>query len=212
MRSVLGVLAAICGFLWMTSAQATVRVEIDLTHQSMNVTSSSGSYTWPVSTARSGYVTPRGTFAPYSLQTMHYSKKYHMSPMPYSIFFAGGYAIHGTYSVAQLGRPASHGCIRLSPGHAQQLFQMVKAEGASISIAGSPPRSTMFAKAHKTGPHYAAAQRSNGSQYYYGGQPQSSDGYYYGGGQNAGNGLAYAPARAHPDNVRGWQADPAFHW
>lgn len=208
MRSVLGVLAMACGLLWMTGAQATVRVDIDLTHQSMNVTSSTGSYTWPVSTARSGYVTPNGTFAPYSLQRMHYSKKYHMSPMPYSIFFAGGYAIHGTYSVAQLGRPASHGCIRLSPGHAQELYQMVKAEGASISISGSPPRSTMYAKAHKPrAAHYAA--RTNGS--YYGAQPGGgyySSGYYYGAPQ----GMAYAPARAQPRNVQSWQADPGFNW
>lgn len=202
MRGVVGVLALICGFLFVSSVQAAVRIDIDLTHQSMNVTSSSGSYTWPVSTARSGYVTPNGSFSPYSLQRMHYSKKYHMSPMPYSIFFAGGYAIHGTYSVAQLGRPASHGCIRLSPGHAQQLFQMVKADGASISISGTPPRSTMFAKAHKKHPvqHYAA-RRTNGYQYYY-------NGYYQ---QDAGPGLAYAPLHGQ-ENVRSWQANPYYHW
>lgn len=79
--------------------------------------------------------------APTSLQRMHYSKKYHNSPMPHSIFFRGGYAIHGTGAVSQLGRPASHGCIRLAPGNAARLFQMVKAEGASIHISGSPPAS-----------------------------------------------------------------------
>jgi hypothetical protein len=133
-----------------------------------------------------------------------------MSPMPYSIFFAGGYAIHGTYSVAQLGRPASHGCIRLSPGHAQQLFQMVKAEGASISISGTPPRSTMFAKAHKThaAPRYAAAPRSYDP---YGLSQQNTGSYYYGGVPDVGNGMAYAPARA-PANVRGWQSDPSTPW
>jgi hypothetical protein len=202
MRRVFGVFAMICGFLWMTGAQATVQIDIDLTHQSMNVTSSTGSFTWPVSTARSGYVTPNGTFAPYSLQRMHYSKKYHMSPMPYSIFFAGGYAIHGTYSVAELGRPASHGCIRLSPAHAEELFQMVKAEGAAISISGTPPHSTMFAKVHKHAvPHYAA-RATNGTYYGYG--------YGY---SNApqGGGLAYAPARPQP-NVQSWQGNPAFHW
>ncbi len=192
MRSVIGVLTMMCCAFWMTGAQATVQVHIDLTHQSMSVTSNSGSYNWPVSTARSGYVTPNGTFAPYSLQRMHYSKKYHMSPMPYSIFFAGGYAIHGTYSVAQLGRPASHGCIRLSPGHAQQLYQMVQAEGASISISGAPPRSTMFAKAHHRAhaAHYAARSRYQGGE----------------------TGLAYAPARFVPSTVQSWQADPYARW
>ena len=75
---------------------------------------------------------------------MHYSHKYHMSPMPYSIFFAGGYAIHGTYSTADLGRPASHGCIRLSPGHAEILYGMVQGQGGNIDITGTAPRSAPF--------------------------------------------------------------------
>ncbi len=212
MRNVIGVLFMMCGLVWGAAAQATVQVDIDLTRQSMNVTSSNGTYTWPVSTARSGYVTPHGSFTPYSLQTMHYSHKYHMSPMPYSIFFAGGYAIHGTYSVAQLGRPASHGCIRLSPAHAQQLFQMVKAEGASITISGTPPRSTMFAKAHKAhaAPRYAAAPR--GYDPYGESQQNTGSYYYYGAAPDAGNGMAYAPARAAPPNVRGWQSNPYSPW
>jgi len=122
-------------------AKATVRIHIDLSSQRMHVKSSRGSYVWPVSTARSGYRTPRGSFAPTGLQRMHYSSKYDMSPMPYSIFFRGGYAIHGTYAVGALGRPVSHGCVRLSPAHAARLFHMVQSEGARISISGSPPRS-----------------------------------------------------------------------
>jgi hypothetical protein len=34
------------------------------------------------------------------------------APMPHSIFFRGGYAIHGSYATGSLGRPASPGCIR----------------------------------------------------------------------------------------------------
>lgn len=132
----------------VTVASATTRIHIDLSTQTMHVESSTGSYTWPVSTARSGYATPRGSFAPTGLQRMHYSRKYHMSPMPYSIFFRGGYAIHGTYATSQLGRPASHGCVRLSPAHAAELFHMVQSEGGSISISGAPPRSTRFASRH----------------------------------------------------------------
>lgn len=121
------------------TAQATARIHIDLSSQTMHVESSSGSYSWPVSTARSGYSTPRGYFAPTGLQRMHYSKKYHNSPMPYSIFFRGGYAIHGSYATGMLGRPASHGCVRLSPGNAATLYGIVQREGGSISITGSPP-------------------------------------------------------------------------
>jgi lipoprotein-anchoring transpeptidase ErfK/SrfK len=138
--------------LGVAAANATVHIQIDLSSQRMHVTSSSGSYSWPVSTARSGYSTPRGSYAPTSLQRMHYSRIYHNSPMPHSIFFRGGYAIHGTYATGALGRPASHGCVRLAPGNAAALFAMVKAEGARISISGAPPRGgTMVARAHRRG-------------------------------------------------------------
>jgi hypothetical protein len=46
--------------------------------------------------------------------------------MPYSIFFNGGYAIHGSYEISRLGRPASHGCIRLHPSNAAILFALVQ--------------------------------------------------------------------------------------
>lgn len=61
--------------------------------------------------------------------------------MPHSIFFRGGYAIHGTNAVGALGRPASHGCVRLAPGAAARLFSMVRRDGARIRIVGSPPLS-----------------------------------------------------------------------
>ncbi|HYA81514.1 MAG TPA: L,D-transpeptidase [Methylocystis sp.] len=127
------------------AAKAAVVIDIDLSSQTMHVQSSAGSYTWAVSTARAGFSTPRGHFAPIGLERMHYSKKYDNAPMPYSIFFRGGYAIHATYATGQLGRPASHGCVRLSPAHAQQLFEMVQHEGASISITGAPPRAAHYA-------------------------------------------------------------------
>ncbi|OCC02657.1 hypothetical protein BA190_22695 [Labrys sp. WJW] len=86
---------------------------------------------WAVSTARRGYYTPRGVYRPKLLKRMHYSKKYDNSPMPYSVFFKGGYAVHGTYSVKQLGRAASHGCIRLAPSHAAALYQLIRHRGMS---------------------------------------------------------------------------------
>ncbi len=118
------------------SALARVRVHIDLGSQRMYVNSGSGSYSWPVSTARPGYRTPRGVFSAKGLQPMHYSSKYDNAPMPHSIFFSGGYAIHGTYATGALGRPVSHGCVRLSPAHAAQLYSMVRRQGAVISISG----------------------------------------------------------------------------
>lgn len=84
---------------------------------------------WLVSTARKGYSTPTGKYSPLSMQKMHYSKRYHNSPMPYSIFFRGGYAIHGTHSLNQLGRKASHGCVRLDPKNAKKLYSMIQKSG-----------------------------------------------------------------------------------
>ncbi|MCK9551685.1 L,D-transpeptidase [Aquamicrobium sp.] len=86
-------------------------------------------YTWKVSTARKGYVTPRGTWRPKRMHRMWHSRKYDMSPMPYSVFYHGGYAIHGTGAVKQLGLPASHGCVRLQTGNAATFYALVREAG-----------------------------------------------------------------------------------
>ena len=116
----------IAAMLFATPAAAETNITISKSHQLMQVDSDYGSYQWRVSTARKGYYTPTGTFHPYSLQLMHYSKKYDNAPMPHSIFFSGGYAIHATPHTGNLGRPASHGCVRLSPSNAATLYSIVK--------------------------------------------------------------------------------------
>lgn len=102
-----------------------VDIVIDISEQTMYVQTPFESFEFEVSTARPGYTTPRGVFKPYMLKPMHYSKKYDNAPMPNSIFFEGGYAIHATYDIKHLGRPASHGCIRLDPQNAQWLYHLV---------------------------------------------------------------------------------------
>ena len=86
-------------------------------------------YTWPVSTAKAGKITPAGTYEPEFLSRNHRSRRYNNAPMPFAIFYDGNYAIHGTDQIKRLGKPASHGCVRLDPGNAKILFEMVKAEG-----------------------------------------------------------------------------------
>jgi lipoprotein-anchoring transpeptidase ErfK/SrfK len=119
-------------------AAATVAVSIDLTTQHMHVRSADHTYDWPISSAREGYVTPDGTFTPQGMYAEYHSKKYDNAPMPHAIFFYYGFAIHGTNEVSHLGKPASHGCIRLSRANAATLFSLVKAEGAAITITGAP--------------------------------------------------------------------------
>jgi lipoprotein-anchoring transpeptidase ErfK/SrfK len=120
-------------------AYAYVDINIDLSSQTMTVHSGTGeTYVWPISSGRAGYLTPRGVFHPRALYAMVYSAKYGNAPMPHSIFFYGQYAIHGTTAVGNLGQPASHGCVRISPGNAATLFAMVQRQGAEIRIVGSP--------------------------------------------------------------------------
>jgi len=108
---------------------------IDLSQQKMYVyLEDTLLHKWSVSTARRGYVTPLGEYQPLYLERMHYSKKYHNSPMPYSIFFKGGYAVHGTNSLRQLGKIASHGCVRLHPAHAKSLYTLVRKYGKDNSV------------------------------------------------------------------------------
>ena len=165
---VLNVLAAlIFGCLATVQTAFAVTVNIDLSSQTMHVTSASGeSFDWPISSGKSGFHTPRGYYRPTSLQVMHYSRKYDMTPMPHSIFFRGGYAIHATSAVGALGRPASHGCIRLSPGNAAKLFQMVRREGARIAINGAPPAGNQIARARRAANPLAYAPRTRAPTFF----------------------------------------------
>jgi hypothetical protein len=201
MRFASSLFAALCGLLACAAlsggAEARVRVNVDLASQTMYVNSAEGSYAWPISSARSGYSTPRGVYHVQRMEAMHRSHKYHNSPMPHSIFFSGGYAIHGTYEIAALGAPASHGCIRLSPQHAAALFQMVKHEGADIAINGSAPASNRAYASrarHSTVAYAARSRDTDGSE-------QADDGGFY-----LSPPMAYAP---QPRGLGEWLLDPA---
>ena len=123
-------------------AHAGIVVTVDKTAQRLSVeVDGVHRYDWPVSTARWGYRTPNGAYRPQWLARKWYSRKYDWSPMPWSIFFNGGYAIHGSYEISRLGRPASHGCIRLHPNNAKILFELVQRhmKDTRIVVAGEGP-------------------------------------------------------------------------
>ena len=120
----------------------TLNADINLTSQQLTV-SSGGKvlHVWPISSGRAGYETPRGTFRPQWAARMHYSRKYDDAPMPHSVFFNGGVATHGTHATGLLGRPASHGCVRLSPSAAATFYSLVHKHGfrsTRIVVHGSP--------------------------------------------------------------------------
>jgi lipoprotein-anchoring transpeptidase ErfK/SrfK len=130
MRAILIALATAAVLAAAPAKASTIVARVDISEQRMQVfVNGWPTYSWPVSTARRGYVTPVGSYHAQRLAEMWYSRKYDNSPMPHSIFFKGGYAIHGTGYVKNLGKPASHGCVRLHPDNATTLFSLVKDNG-----------------------------------------------------------------------------------
>jgi L,D-transpeptidase catalytic domain len=127
----------------MTRAHASVVINIDKSTQRMTVSVDGETrHVWAVSTGRAGFGTPNGHFRPQRLARTWFSKKYYNSPMPHSIFFHHGFAIHGSYEIRRLGGPASHGCVRLHPSNAATLFALVNREGAGstrIVVSGGNP-------------------------------------------------------------------------
>ncbi len=130
MRILFGLMAAALLIVPQSQAVASVRIKIDVSSQRMHVyVRGRLRHVWRVSTGRRPYRTPRGSFRPTRLERSWRSRKYYNSPMPHSIFFLGGYAIHGTNHARALGRPASHGCVRLSRRNAARLFGLVRRHG-----------------------------------------------------------------------------------
>ena len=139
-------------------ARAEVIVHIDKSAQRMTVVvDGAEKYRWPISTGLGGGP-PSGAYRPQRFERKWHSRKYDWAPMPYSIFFHEGYAIHGTIHVSRLGNRASKGCVRLHPDKAAILFSLVQQNGvdatrivvASTGVASSPvlmPASTVSAAA-----------------------------------------------------------------
>lgn len=131
----IGLVSVLSGLLlWATvpaSASADVLINVDKSAQRMEVTVDGQSrYSWPVSTGVESYDTPSGSYRPFRMERTHFSKEWDDAPMPFAMFFTNqGHAIHGTNHVRNLGRAASHGCVRLSVRNAATLFNLVKAEG-----------------------------------------------------------------------------------
>lgn len=132
------VLAALSIGMMMVSSGAQARrgeglhVNVDVGEQMMEVyVDGRLKHRWPVSTGRDGFDTPGGTYRPQRLEKDWHSRQYDNAPMPNAVFFNNGYAIHGTNETKRLGRQASHGCVRLHPKHAAELYDLVEDHGPS---------------------------------------------------------------------------------
>jgi lipoprotein-anchoring transpeptidase ErfK/SrfK len=129
------IVVALLAFLFMqvhlpSAFAATLIANISLSSQTMTVSQNGVvRHRWKVSTARKGYVTPQGSWSAKWLSKNHRSRKYDDAPMPFAVFFNGGYAVHATFDLKRLGRPASHGCIRLHPENAAEFFSLASQNG-----------------------------------------------------------------------------------
>jgi lipoprotein-anchoring transpeptidase ErfK/SrfK len=124
--------------------QGSVLVNIDKSKQRMTVfVNGLQRYHWPVSTGAPGYSTPSGSYTASSMNEIWYSKQWDNAPMPHAVFFTKeGHAIHGTNEVRWLGKPASHGCVRLSPQNAATLYALVEESGlehTQVVLVGLTP-------------------------------------------------------------------------
>ncbi len=154
MRRLPGLLAALAACAALATpapARANLLITIDKVAQQMTVTvDGDPRYVWPVSTGRQGYNTPNGLFQPFRMERDHFSREWDDAPMPYSIFFTQkGHAIHGTNHKID-GSPESHGCVRLSVGHAAQLWALVKEHkmaNTRVELTGRiPSRNELLAR------------------------------------------------------------------
>jgi lipoprotein-anchoring transpeptidase ErfK/SrfK len=163
-----------------------ILVNIDKSKQHMTVfVDGIEKYSWPVSTGKLGYSTPSGTYTPSSMNKIWYSKEWDNAPMPHAIFYMkDGHAIHGSYETKNLGKPASHGCVRLDPKNATALFELVKANGlenTTVILDGVTPGGEAKIAKQPTAPRYREAEGGwfgPGPGYYYPQQPQRRRGLF----------------------------------
>jgi lipoprotein-anchoring transpeptidase ErfK/SrfK len=123
---------------------SSILIAIDKAKQKMTVSIDGvQQYEWPVSTGRAGYSTPSGNYTPTSMNEVWYSREWDNAPMPHAIFFMkDGHAIHGSYEVKTLGKPVSHGCVRISPKNAATLYALVRKNGlknTQVALTGVTP-------------------------------------------------------------------------
>ncbi len=124
-------IALACGPAFMPAAAASeIVAKVNLSQQRMEVlVDGVKRHTWRVSTGRDGYNTQAGVYQPFAQTPFYFSKKWNMA-LPYLISIDDqGTAIHGTSQTGNLGRVASHGCIRLDTANAAILYKLIESNG-----------------------------------------------------------------------------------
>ena len=125
------------------AAAPEILIVVSKPAQSMTVTVDGHvRYRWRVSTGATHYSTPDGSYTPFRMELMHYSREFDNAGMPHAIFFTQrGHSIHGSDHPG-LGTAVSHGCVRLTLSNATTLYQLVKSVGMAktkVVVSGRDP-------------------------------------------------------------------------
>lgn len=121
------VLTGIALLFGANSAHAANKIvaRVSLSQQVMEVSvDGRPTFAWKVSTGDRAHVTPTGSFRPTRMHEMWHSKKYDNAPMPHSVFFSGGYAVHATYA-NQASRAAGLAWLRALASRCRRRFLSV---------------------------------------------------------------------------------------
>ncbi len=91
--------------------------------------------TWLVRGGARGYETRTGRFTVFRRDRDHVSSLYG-SPMPYSQFFSGGQAFHGSSYMTNPFRGHSHGCVNMYIEDARQLWRITHDVRLNVHVYG----------------------------------------------------------------------------
>ena len=91
---------------------------------------------WLVRGGSSSYPTRTGHFVVYSRDKDHVSGLYG-SPMPYSQFFSGGQAFHGSTKMMDPFVDHSHGCVNMYIEDARQLWRLTSTKRLKVHVYGA---------------------------------------------------------------------------
>jgi lipoprotein-anchoring transpeptidase ErfK/SrfK len=101
-------------------------IEVDLSQQRLYAHEGQTTVlTAVVSTGIPAYPTRTGRFRIYAKyqSTPMSGPGYYLPGVPWTMFYSGGYAIHGTYWHNNFGHPMSHGCVNMKTSEAKWLYR-----------------------------------------------------------------------------------------
>jgi len=104
-------------------------IEIDLSEQRLRAWEGKKLvYSYRISGGKRSTPTPIGRFRINSKYRTHRmrGRGYNIPDVPYTMYFYGGYAIHGAYWHNRFGTPVSHGCVNLPVKQARRLYNWTR--------------------------------------------------------------------------------------